>query len=141
MAYATRLDLEALFGESVIADLLLRHADPDAAVLVALDHASEEIDGWVATRYQTPFAIVPATVKRMCCVISRYNLYGRDVPTNEPVYIAYADELKALKAIAQGLNSLPAPTIGAGETPAAEGKVQVRARRQVFGPDVLRHMP
>lgn len=141
MPYATRPDLEALFGPSVVAELLLRHADPDAALAAALANAAAEIDSYLAGIYATPVAEAPAVLVRVACVMARYNLWGRDLAKDHPAYLAYRDEISTLTSIRDGRMNLPAPLAGS-ELPAADtGRLTVRARSRQFGAGVLERMP
>ena len=97
--YANRADLEARFGEAEIANLEVMQSTPNA-IDEALQDAAEEIDSYVAVRYQLPLPSVPSTLKRVACNIARYRLYFQQ-PTEE-IENRYKAEIDYLKRVADG---------------------------------------
>lgn len=126
MTWATRADLESRFSVAAIAEM----EDGGADVAEALTDAEAEAAGYVGKAVSLPLTSVPDTLKRMVCMIARYNLWRRDVAEDHPVYIAYRDTLKALRDIAEGRVSLPIDG-GAGEV-TVNGTFAVKTRAQVF---------
>jgi phage gp36-like protein len=103
MAYATRTDMTLRYGEAEIASL--EDADnvgagDEAVTARALEDASEEVDSYVAVRYQTPLPSVPAPLARAVCDIARFRLY-KDRPTEEVKY-RYERSVKWLEHLAAG---------------------------------------
>lgn len=97
--YATRQDLEARFGFSEIANLEAMQTSV-SSIADALQDAAEEIDSYIAVKYQLPLPSVPSTLKRVACNIARYRLYFQQ-PTEE-VENRYKAEIDFLKRIADG---------------------------------------
>lgn len=97
--YATRQDLEARFGFSEIANLEAMQTSV-SSIADALQDADEEIDSYIAVKYQLPLPSVPSTLKRVACNIARYRLYFQR-PTEE-VENRYKAEIDFLKRVADG---------------------------------------
>lgn len=110
MAYATLADLVARYGEEEVKQRTDRTGAGaiDAAVAQrALDDATAEIDGYLASRYTLPLPTVPAHLARIACAIARYRLW-EDL-ASERVRQDYEDAVKLLAAIARGTVSLGLP--------------------------------
>lgn len=97
--YATRQDLEARFGLGEIANLEAMQTSVNS-IADALQDAAEEIDSYIAVKYQLPLPSVPSTLKRVACNIARYRLYFQR-PTEE-VENRYKAEIDFLKRVADG---------------------------------------
>jgi len=97
--YATRQDLEARFGLDEVANLEAMQSSVNA-IADALQDAGEEIDSYIAVKYQLPLPSVPSTLKRVACNIARYRLYFQQ-PTEE-VENRYKAEIDFLKRVADG---------------------------------------
>ncbi|MCK4088436.1 DUF1320 family protein, partial [Acinetobacter radioresistens] len=61
--YATQADMEARFGVNEISNLKAMQT-VENAIEQALQDAVEEIDSYVAVKYQLPLPEVPSTLKR-----------------------------------------------------------------------------
>ena len=142
--YANRADLEARFGEAEIANLEVMQSTPNA-IDEALQDATEEIDSYVAVRYQLPLPSVPSTLKRVACNIARYRLYFQQ-PTEE-IENRYKAEIDYLKRVADGkaiLNILDPQNQVSEEKPAqspATMPIGTTYKGGVFGDAVLDMMP
>ncbi|MEX5426469.1 MULTISPECIES: gp436 family protein [Acinetobacter] len=101
--YATRADMEVRFGVNEISNLKAMQT-VENAIEQALQDAAEEIDSYVAVKYQLPLPEVPSTLKRIACNIARYRLYFQR-PTEE-VENRYKAEIDFLKRIADGRATL-----------------------------------
>ncbi|MPW43369.1 gp436 family protein [Acinetobacter guerrae] len=97
--YANRQDLEARFGSDEVANLEAMQTSV-SAIADALQDADEEIDSYIAVKYQLPLPSVPSTLKRVACNIARYRLYFQQ-PTEE-VENRYRAEIDFLKRVADG---------------------------------------
>ncbi len=97
--YATRQDLEARFGLGEIANLEAMQTSVNS-IADSLQDAAEEIDSYIAVKYQLPLPSVPSTLKRVACNIARYRLYFQR-PTEE-VENRYKAEIDFLKRVADG---------------------------------------
>ena len=142
--YASRADLESRFGEAEIANLEVMQSTPNA-IDEALQDAAEEIDSYVAVRYQLPLPSVPSTLKRVACNIARYRLYFQQ-PTEE-IENRYKAEIDYLKRVADGkaiLNILDPQNQVSEEKPVqspATMPIGTTYKGGVFGDAVLDMMP
>ena len=114
MAYATRADLVARFGEDEISQR--ESMLPDGAA-VTLAEADALIDGYVGGRYSLPLSPLPPNMLQVACVIARYNLLGE--AATERARNDYKDAIAWLKDVAAGHVSLQAAAPLAGAAPAA----------------------
>lgn len=104
--YATEADLEKRFGKRQLDELKTMHIEymddgetpkPIDAVNVALQDATEEINGYIGGRYSLPLPNVPSNLNRIACDIARYRLYFEQ-PT-EHVTKLYDDAIAFLKRV------------------------------------------
>ncbi len=103
--YASSDRMAALFGVAELRGLVPDGVDFDRALVdAALVDASNEIDSYLATRYPSPLAEVPAAVDRAACDIARYFLY-KDRPT-EQVAQRYKEVTAWLANVARGVVTL-----------------------------------
>ncbi|WP_439523175.1 gp436 family protein [Marivita sp.] len=121
MAYATRTDMMDAYGERLLVDLTDRGdvatgLIDDNTLDQALDHASAEIDGYMAARYVLPLSEVPRLVTDLTCALAVWRLH-----TNEPsgkIKADYEAAQKKLLQISDGKLRLPGAT---GIEPAGTG--------------------
>lgn len=116
MAYATQSDMTTLFGEREviqITDRALMGVIDSAVLGAALDLASDEIDGYIGSRYPLPLSESPRLLVRVCCDIARYRLLGADAQETEPARNRYKDAIALLKQVRDG-------DMGLGLTPTAQ---------------------
>jgi len=142
--YATRADMEGRFGVNEISNLKAMQT-VENAIEQALQDAAEEIDSYVAVKYQLPLPEVPSTLKRIACNIARYRLYFQR-PTEE-VENRYKAEIDFLKRIADGkatLNILNTQNQVTNEKPVQTPSTMPIGTSYVggvFGDDTLNKMP
>ncbi|MEQ1389657.1 DUF1320 domain-containing protein [Acinetobacter radioresistens] len=142
--YATRADMEVRFGVNEISNLKTMQT-VENAIEQALQDAAEEIDSYVAVKYQLPLPEVPSTLKRIACNIARYRLYFQR-PTEE-VENRYKAEIDFLKRIADGkatLNILNTQNQVTTEKPVQTPSTMPIGTSYVggvFGDDTLNKMP
>lgn len=142
--YATQADMEARFGVNEISNLKAMQT-VENAIEQALQDAVEEIDSYVAVKYQLPLPEVPSTLKRIACNIARYRLYFQR-PTEE-VENRYKAEIDFLKRIADGratLNILNTQNQVTTEKPVQTPSTMPIGTSYiggVFGDDTLNKMP
>ncbi|RZG64093.1 DUF1320 domain-containing protein [Acinetobacter bouvetii] len=142
--YATRNNLEERFGEGELQELESMQTAGNS-IEEALQDASEEIDSYIAVRYELPLPSTPSTLKRVACNIARYRLYFQR-PTEE-IENRYKAEIDFLKRVADGkatLNILNPQNEVTEEKPArspATMPIGTTYRGGVFGDDVLNMMP
>lgn len=74
MTYATRADLEKLYGVDEIAQR--ESALDDGALDLILGNADALIDGYLAGRYSLPLSSIPSNLLAIAAAIARYNLLG-----------------------------------------------------------------
>ncbi|MFN3074031.1 gp436 family protein [Acinetobacter sp. TY1] len=142
--YATKNDLEARFGEGEIQQLEAMQTVANS-IEEALQDASEEIDSYIAVRYNIPLPETPSTLRRIACNIARYRLYFQQ-PTEE-IENRYKAEIDFLKRVADGkavLNVLNAQNEVTEEKPVNSPTtmpIGTTYRGGVFGDAVLGMMP
>ncbi len=121
MAYATKADMIDAYGERLLIDLLDREDAPtgqidELALTKALDHASAEIDGYIAARYVLPLQDIPTLLRDLTCVLAVWRLH-----THEPsgkIKTDYEGAQKKLLQISEGKLRIPG---AAGIEPAGTG--------------------
>lgn len=136
MGYATPTDLIARFGADEIEQLsdFAAVGVADYAVIdSALADASDEIDGYLATRYQLPLDSTPALLVRIACDIARYRLWKDRA--SEQVRKGYDDALLVLKRLSAGTMQL---TLAAGSVTVSAAP---DSRVSVFTADCFGLMP
>lgn len=102
MTYATRADIEELFGTEYITDLFDDGVDENQALASALSRASAEINTHLSARYDTPISGQPEALKTPCINIAIYNLAVRHTHLTEAIRERYKDSVDLLKRIADG---------------------------------------
>lgn len=132
MAYATVADLVAEFGESEIIDLTNRTDPPsgevDAAVAErSLARAEATINGYLSGRYVLPVA--SDAVRGYTLDLARGYLCVSMM--SETVKSRFDAAMRDLKAIGQGLMSLPVAPASTPEP--AKSRMVVRTRPRIFG--------
>lgn len=109
MAYCVQNDLLEQISEN---DLLGLSDDAGAGVVDAgviaraIADADAEIDGYCGTRYDVPFATVPALIRKMSVEIAIYNLYARRFGADESRKSRYGAIVRTLRDISKGMISL-----------------------------------
>ncbi len=129
-AYATLTDLRAVSDEAE----LVRLTDDegagsavDAVLTQALADASDEIDGYIATRYATPLSPVPPILTRYCIDLALAALYARrTMGPPEHIEARRKSVIAFLDRVAQGKISLGSED---PDPPSAEARI-VSAKRQ-----------
>lgn len=122
MAYATEADLRAQFGAQEIDELLDRDRDgsPDTgAADAALEHASAEIDAYLARRFTVPVTGADRMLRGISCDLARYRLYDEAAP--EAASTRRDQAISYLRRVADGTAELP----GASDVRHADGGVLV----------------
>lgn len=113
--YTTEADLEIQFG----AEQLLIAADRDGDGSYDTDlldsiilRASDEIDSYLATRYDLPFTSVPSILTNVCGVLVMYHLSADTPAWTEGKESAYKKQVAWLRDISKGVASLTLPSDG-----------------------------
>ena len=113
MAYATKANLIARFGEEELTQLTDR-ADPamgaidDAVLTAAMSRADALVDSYLRVRYTVPLSPVPAEVAHQAEGIARRYLYDDGAP--EGVQALYDEAIAWLKDCQAGRVLLDAAT-------------------------------
>lgn len=133
--YASVADLVARFGEVEIIELtdLERTGEMDNAVAErALEDATAEIDGYLASRYRLPVAGAAPLLSLLCTDIARFRL--QTGVSTEQARQRYEDAVRKLERIADGRINLPQET----PPPAAGAPQTVKTQGRTFNDDTLR---
>lgn len=103
MAYA---DYEAaidLYGQDYVLTSVDRADGPDTAALdLALDRASSEMDGYLGVAYAVPVSPVPDIVKQYCVDIAIYRASAEPGAVTEEKRKRYEDAIAWCKGVAAG---------------------------------------
>lgn len=107
--YATSRDMDAHFGAEEVLVAFDRDGDGTADVNVmpaALSAATEEINSYVAVRFDLPLASVPRVLVAVCCDIAMYNASINSPAMTEDKQTRYSQRVKWLEKLAKGLVTL-----------------------------------
>lgn len=143
MTYATQQDLYDRFGQSEIDTLADRNNDgtPDPGVIDgAIADAGDTIDSYIGARYELPLASTPPLLTRICCDLTRFELYSDAVP--ELVQKRHDAAIKLLQAIQSGKATLglaeasqPVPSDAPQTDPNAPGRTFTTGSLEDFTSD------
>lgn len=133
MAYANRAEIEQIWGEQFVIDLLPLDVDADEAIGNALTQASAEIDVHLSARYETPLAGHPAALVMPAVNIAVYNLAIRHTSLTTTIEDRYKQSIKMLERIADGKAGLGAdePSVSTDPT-TSSGGAAFSANERVF---------
>lgn len=123
MPYATKADIDALYGSDFLTDILDDGVDADAAVASAIANAGTEIDTHLSARYSLPLAGAPVALKMPAINIAIYYLANRHATLTETIRERYEDAVALLKRIADGKAGLGAdePAVATGTEGSSDG--------------------
>lgn len=110
MAYATRTDIEAIYGAAHLETLVAADLDLDAAVDRACAAASAEIDAYLGQRYAVPLTPPSDVVTSWCVDIACWRLAANIAQLSEEVRKRAERALAILKDVAAGRASVPGLT-------------------------------
>lgn len=103
MAYATRTDIETLYGPNHLLTLVPVDVDVDAAVAVAIESAQAMIDPYLRKRYVLPIAVPTPAILKQCAVdIACWQLAPAADRMSEEIEKRAKLRLGFLKDVAQG---------------------------------------
>lgn len=133
MAYATRADIEEIWGEQFVLDLLPEDVDGDVAIARALERASGEIDTHLSARYATPLPGHPAALVTPAVTIAVYGLAIRHTTLTDTIVERYKQATALLQRIADGKAGLGAdePSVS-GDPDVSAGGAAFSANSRVF---------
>lgn len=133
MAYAVRTDIEEIWGEQFVADLLPEDVDGDVAIARALERASGEIDTHLSARYATPLDGKPAALVTPAVNIAVYGLAIRHTTLTDTIEERYKQAVALLQRIAEGKAGLGADEPSVSNDPGASaGGAAFSANSRVF---------
>ena len=110
--YATTDDARLRYGDELILTLcpLNDEGNPDHRPLNrALMDATDEIDGYLGSRYTLPIEPAPDILKRLCIDISLYRITSEADTATEERRLRYKDAVDMLKSISKGTVTLGLP--------------------------------
>ena len=132
MAYATLTDLRAVVSEAELVRLTDDDdtGSADEAVLTrALEDASSEIDGYVATRHPGPLSPAPAILARYCIDLAMAALYARrEMGPPEHIESRRKSAIRFLEQVAAGRISL-----GAEDPAPPKAEARISSSPKIFG--------
>jgi phage gp36-like protein len=102
MAYATRADIEAIYGARHLVTLVPAVVDLDTAVARALDAAEGMINPYLRKRYNLPLSVVPSAIRDAAIDIACWKLAPASDRLSEEIAKRAALHLGLLKDIAAG---------------------------------------
>ncbi|WP_319774469.1 DUF1320 domain-containing protein [Breoghania sp.] len=123
MPYATKSDIEKIWGAEFLTDILPEDVDATEAVGDALELASAEIDTHLSARYQLPLVGSPAALVMPAVNIAVYVLANRHVALTKTIEDRYKDATELLKRMADGKAGLgpDEPRVDTGEDGTGQG--------------------
>ncbi len=133
MAYASRADVEELWGSEFLADILPEGVDAHASVSLALKIASDEIDIYLSARYSLPLPNSPTVLKSPASDIAVYKLANRHSALTNTIEDRYKFAIALLERIADGKAGLGTdePSVS-GEPGTSAAGAAFSANRRVF---------
>lgn len=102
MIYATRQQLEEVWGPDFLSDLLPDDVDAGTAIDGALARASAEIDSYLSARYVLPLSMQPSVLITPCANVAVYMLANRHTALTATIEDRYKQTLELMKRIADG---------------------------------------
>ena len=103
MIYATRSDIETIYGARHLATLVPVDVDMDIAVARAIDSAQAMIDPYLRKRYAVPLPLVPAIVRQCAIDIACWQLAPAADRMSEEIEKRAKMRLAFLKDVAAGI--------------------------------------
>ncbi|WP_273792382.1 gp436 family protein [Brucella anthropi] len=102
MNYATKDDIEDLWGDGFVQSILPEDVDVDEAIASALDFASRDVDGYLSARYPLPLPTCPVVLKSPTVDIAVYKLANRHVALTNTIEDRYKYAIRFLERLADG---------------------------------------
>jgi phage gp36-like protein len=108
MAYATRADVEEIYGANLLLVLADRDGDgtldteEEGIADAALDMATSQIDMYIGSRYVVPLDPVPEYIKVVCIDIAVYRMAHEHAPRTQEMRLRYEDAMRYLEGVAKG---------------------------------------
>lgn len=138
MQYATRADIDKIYGSEFVTDLLDEGVDVDIAFADALGRASAEIDVHLSARYSLPLASAPKALVMPCINIGIYHVALSHSHLTENMRERYKDAIDMLKRIADGKAGLGTDEPSVSDEPgASDGGAFFSANERKFSRKTL----
>jgi phage gp36-like protein len=105
MAHATRADIEAVYGFTLLPGIADYDNDGEVdanVVTAALDHATGVINSHLSVRYKLPLAAVPAFLKAAAIDLAVYRIANTADRLTVEMRQRYEDHVRHLERIADG---------------------------------------
>jgi phage gp36-like protein len=107
MAYATRSDIEAIYGVRQLETLLAPDVDMDGAIGRALDDAEHIINAYLSRRYAIPLSTVPGIIRSATIDVACWKLAPAADRLSEEISRRAKFHLDFLKDVAAGKADIP----------------------------------
>jgi len=151
MAYATEADATGLYGTDYVTTSCDRDIDgtlDSAAFALALDYATNEINGYLASRYSLPFDTDPPQLKKLCIDMAIYHASAGAPVQTEQKTKRYEYAVEYLCQVAKGKIALVpddvAPDPVQNEVRSADldvaDDISFRAGARIFTPTSLKRL-
>lgn len=111
--YATRSDIEALYGADELRGVLNLGRDEDlsaediARVDQALGESASQIDAYLGARFTLPLLLVPDVLRAFAIDMAMYRIALRNGRPRDELRTRYEDAIKFLLAVSKGTATLP----------------------------------
>lgn len=139
--YASRNDMEELYGEDLIVRVSTRYGDeaPDeGSIEKALADASSFIDTHIGVRYPLPLPAPAPTLRRPCVDIAIYYLAQSADILTEQIEVRYKDAKSLLNKLADGRAKLTLDGDGDGQSESRARVITVQGQPRALSRDKLR---
>ncbi len=143
MAYASAQDwLDTEADQSHLADPE-RSGTADLALIDrAIELASNEMDGWLAARYETPVSDLKSlpVLNAHVIAIATHQMARTSGAVTEEIRKRYEDSIAYLRAVSQGKADLPRtpPPASDAESASGSGEIIISAPERLFTRDSLK---
>lgn len=127
--------INAILGDDYIEDEAERLEKVKPFVEEAVEDATAEIDGYLAKRYNVPFAKTPKVLSKFCKDIASYNLISRkgiDESEREKTFLTrYNAAIAFLTKVAQGIIDIGVEGVETNEDKAQTG-FSMKSSERIF---------
>ena len=135
MIYATRSDIEAMYGPALLQTLVADDLDLDAAVARACSASSAEMDVYLGRRYALPLTSPSDVLTTWCVDLTCWRLAPTTAASSDEIRKRADRVLTILKDVAEGRGNVPGLDTallsgGAGEVSASSGTGAAFSARQ-----------
>ncbi|MCF8719215.1 gp436 family protein [Nitrospina gracilis] len=135
IAKADLLELVPLADLVALTDDNNTGSEDDTKIDGMIADAEGTVDGYLATRYDTPLATVPNIIKTITVDVAVYRLHGRRQGPPEDVVKRYEDAIRYLRDIAKGVVTLGVDTPAPDST---RNEVNIKSDDRLFGRDQMK---